>query len=60
MVDSSRTNISQSNISLRIDQDDSSLSIERLKTWNPQNFTSLLNNPQVKLKYYLKYSVLFL
>jgi hypothetical protein len=47
MVDSSR-NISQCDISLRLDKDnDSSISMERLKTWTPQNFTSLLNNPQV-------------
>jgi hypothetical protein len=46
MVDSAR-NISQCNVSLRTDQDDSSLSMERLKTWTPQNFTSILNNPQV-------------
>lgn len=44
MVDSSR-NMSIGNISLRLDQDDSSISMERLKTWTPQNFTSILNNP---------------
>ena len=44
-MDSSK-NTSFNNISLRVDQDDSSISIERLKTWTPQNFTSILNNPQ--------------
>lgn len=45
MVDSSKNNISYNNISLRIDLDDSSISMEKLKTWTPQNFTSILNNP---------------
>lgn len=55
MVDSSR-NISQCDISLRLDKDtDSSISMERLKTWTPQNFTSLLNNPQVGNLYKLDF-----
>jgi hypothetical protein len=45
MVD--KNNNSQSNSSFKLDQNDSSLSLERLKTWTPQNFTSLLNNPTV-------------
>jgi hypothetical protein len=49
MVDSSR--ISQRNVSFNNDLNDSSHSIERLKTWTPrQNFTAILNNPQVGIK----------
>ncbi len=46
MVDSSKNNISLNSVNLRMDLDDSTISIERLKTWTPQNFTSILNKPQ--------------
>jgi len=52
MADQSRnlnTNSSM-NISLRMDQDEGNISLERLKTWTPQNFTSLLNNPIQQVK----------
>lgn len=42
MVDTTQTNIS-----LRTDLSDSTFSLDRLRKWTPQNFTSLLNNPQV-------------
>jgi hypothetical protein len=38
-------NNTQSNVSIRLDQDDSSTSIEKLKNLHQQNFTSILNNP---------------
>jgi hypothetical protein len=53
MVDSSKNNISLNSVNLRMDLDDSTISIERLKTWTPQNFTSILNNPQPQV--YFKY-----
>ncbi len=44
MVDTTQTTLS-----LRMDLSDSTFSLERLRTWTPQNFTSLLNNPQVNI-----------
>jgi len=35
------------NLSLRLDLNDSTASLEKLKFWNPQNFTSILNKPNV-------------
>jgi hypothetical protein len=46
MVDSTQTNIS-----LITDFSDSTFSLERLRRFTPQNFTSLLNNPNVTLPY---------
>ena len=34
-----------SSVSLRLDNNDSSISLEKLKFWNPQNITSILNKP---------------
>jgi hypothetical protein len=44
-MDSSRTPTKQNY--LKSENDENNISLERLKTWTPQNFTSLLNNPQV-------------
>ena len=46
-MDSSK-NTPYKELFLRTENDDFNISMERLKTWTPQNFTSLLNNPQVK------------
>jgi hypothetical protein len=48
-------NNTQSNVSIRLDQDDSSTSLEKLKNLHQQNFTSILNNPNhsVKLLYFI-------
>jgi hypothetical protein len=59
MVDSSKNNISFNSVNLRMDLDDSSISIERLKTWTPQNFTSILNNPLPQVKYYFMFQYSF-
>lgn len=45
-MDSSRTPTKPNY--LKSENDESNISLERLRTWTPQNFTSLLNNPQVK------------
>jgi hypothetical protein len=38
------------------DMSDANLSLERLRTWNCQNFTELLNKPKVRyLSYILTY-----
>ena len=48
------------NLSLRLDLSDSTASLEHLKTWNPQNFTSILNKPVVKTKLYNIFSKILL
>ena len=35
-------------ISLRLDNNESNASLEKLKFWNPQNITSFLNKPNVR------------
>ena len=47
------TRTTHSNISLHIDVNNSTTSLEKLKYWNPQNFTSILNRPNVKIIFYL-------
>lgn len=42
------------NLSLRLDLNDSTASLEKLKFWNPQNFTSILNKPNQVSQYFLK------
>lgn len=46
------TKSSINNISLRLDLNDSTASLEKLKSWNPQNFTSILNKPNNVLALY--------
>ena len=40
------------NLSIRLDQDESSTSLEKLKTMQQQNFTSILNNPTQNVSKY--------
>jgi hypothetical protein len=44
-------NNTQTNLSIRLDQDDSSTSIDKLKNLHQQNFTAILNNPNQSVKF---------
>ena len=47
----------QTNLSIRLDQDDSSTSIEKLKNLHQQNFTAILNNPNQSVRKMIKYKI---
>jgi len=50
----------QTNLSIRLDQNDSSTSIEKLKNLHQQNFTAILNNPNQSVRKMIKYKIILI